>query len=412
MNGKTIVILGGGVGGLVAANTLRQLLSREHRIVLVEKNAQHAFAPSFLWLMTGERQPEQITRDVRQLARPGVEVALAEAQSIDLPNRRVVTTTQTLAYDYLIIALGAELAPEAIPGLPEAGHTFYTFDGAAKLRDTLREFSGGTVAVVVSALPYKCPGAPHEGAMLIASTLRQRGLRNVDVHLYTPESQPMPVAGPALGDAVKQMLEGQGIAFHPLHKLTRVDGAARELSFEGKATVKYDLLVAIPPHRGPRIVREAGLTNEAGWVPVDRNTLATRHENVFALGDVTAVSIPGRWKPDVPLMLPKAGVFAHAQAEVVARRIAAEIAGADAGETFPGIGYCMLEAGESLAGFAFGNFYAEPSPQIQLRRMGKTWHWGKVLFEQWWLALFGPRRAALQWAITLGGKALGIPVVS
>ena len=413
MNGKTILVLGGGVGGLVAANELRRLLPREHRIVLVEKNAQHAFAPSFLWLMTGERQPEQITRDVRQLARPGVEVVLAEAQDIDLSNRRVTTSTQTLAYDTLIIALGAELAPEAIPGLPEAAHTFYTFDGAAKLRDALREFSGGTVAVVVSALPYKCPGAPHEGAMLIANTLRQRGLRDkVDVHLFTPEPQPMPVAGPALGDAVKQMLAGRGIAFHPLHKLTRVDGAARELSFEGKATVKYDLLVAIPPHRGPRIVREAGLTNEAGWAPVDRHTLATKHENVFALGDVTAVAIPGRWKPDVPLMLPKAGVFAHAQAEAVARRIAAEITGADIEERFSGNGYCMLEAGESLAGFAFGDFYAEPSPQVQLRRMGKTWHWGKVLFEQWWLAPFGLRRAALQRAMMLGSKALGIPTIS
>ncbi|MFZ1710998.1 MAG: FAD-dependent oxidoreductase, partial [Anaerolineae bacterium] len=132
MNGKTILILGGGIGGLVAANELRRLLPREHRIVLVEKNAQHAFAPSFLWLMTGDRRPEQITRDVRQLARPGVEVVLAEAQSIDLPNRRVVTTAQTLAYDTLIIALGAELAPEAIPGLTEAAHTFYTFDGAAR----------------------------------------------------------------------------------------------------------------------------------------------------------------------------------------------------------------------------------------------------------------------------------------
>lgn len=222
----------------------------------------------------------------------------------------------------------------------------------------------------------------------------------------------MAVAGPALGDAVKQMLTGRSISFHPLHKLTRVDGAARELSFEGKDTVKYDLLVAIPPHRGPRIVREAGLANEAGWVPVDRHTLTTKHENVFALGDVTAVSIPGRWKPDVPLMLPKAGIFAHSQAEAVARRIAAGITGADMGEAFPGIGYCMLEAGESLAGFAFGDFYAEPSPQVQLRRMGKAWHWGKVLFEQWWLSPFGLRRAALQWAITLGSKALGIPVIS
>jgi sulfide:quinone oxidoreductase len=412
MTGKTILILGGGVGGLVAVNELRRLLPTEHRVVLIEKNARHAFAPSFLWLMTGDRRPEKISRDVRHLVRPGVELIMAEAQALDPANRRVQTSAQTLNYDYLIVALGAELAPEAIPGLADAAHTYYTLDGAAKLRDVLQTFGGGKVAVVVSSLPYKCPGAPHEGAMLIADTLHKRGLRDkVEVHLFTPEPQPMPVAGPALGEAVTQMLARMQVVFHPLHKLAAVDAASRQLSFEGREPFNYDLFVAIPPHRGPRLVREAGLANEAGWVPVDRATLKTRHENVYALGDVTVIPIPGRWKPDVPLMLPKAGVFAHAQAEVVARRIAAEIAGAGAQSEFAGVGYCMLEAGESLAGFAFGDFFAEPSPRIELRQLGKTWHLGKVLLEQWWLAPYGPGREALRLALTLGGRGLGIPIV-
>jgi sulfide:quinone oxidoreductase len=412
MAGKTILILGGGIGGLIAANELRQRLPREQRIVLVEKNSRHAFAPSFLWLMTGDRRPEQITRDLRQLVPPGVEVSLAEVQAIDPTNRQVQTSAQTLSYDYLIVALGAELAPEAIPGLAESAHTFYSFEGAAKLREALHSFRGGTVAVVVSALPYKCPGAPHEGAMLIADTFRRRGLRGqVEVHLYTPEPQPMPVAGPALGDAVKQMLEGQGVIFHPLHKLTAVNPQTCSLTFEGKDSLTFDLLVAIPPHRGPRVVREAGLANEAGWVPVDRATLKTKYENVYALGDVTVIPIPGRWKPEVPLVLPKAGVFAHAQAEVVARRIAAEIAGAGARDEFCGDGYCMLEAGERMAGFAYGNFFAEPSPQVELRRLGKAWHWGKILFEQWWLSPYGPRREALYLALRLGSQGLGIPAM-
>jgi sulfide:quinone oxidoreductase len=410
MTGKTVLILGGGIGGLVAANELRQLLPTEHRIILVEKNHQHAFAPSFLWLMTGDRQPEQITRDVHQLVRPGVELILAEAQTIDLSNRRVQTSAQSINFDYLIVALGAELTPGAIPGLAESAQTYYTFDGATKLRDTLRNFAGGKVAVVVSGVPYKCPGAPHEGAMLIANTLRKRGLKDSEVHLFTPEPQPMPVAGPVLGDAVKQMLSDRGVAFHPLHKLNQVNPDAREIAFDGKESFRYDLLVAIPPHRGPRIAQEAGLTNEAGWIPVDRSTLQTKHENVCAIGDATAISVPGRWKADVPLMLPKAGVFAHAQAEVVARRIAAEIAGAGGQDNFPGVGYCMLEAGESLAGFAYGNFFGEPSPQIELHKMGKSWHLGKVLFEQWWLSPYGLKRETLRLAMALGGRMLGIPI--
>jgi sulfide:quinone oxidoreductase len=232
----------------------------------------------------------------------------------------------------------------------------------------------------------------------------------VDVHLFTPEPQAMPVAGPELGAAVSSMLDSRGIAFHPLHRLMSVQHGARELAFEGQSPFHYDLLVAIPPHRGPRLVREAGLANDAGWVPVDRRSLATTRERVYAIGDVTTIPIPGRWRPNVPLMLPKAGVFAHAQALVVAQRIAAELDGATARADFYGDGYCMLEAGEDLAGFAFGNFFAEPAPEIRLRRVGRSWHLGKVLFEKWWLMPLGMRRRALGLALRLGGRAYGVPV--
>jgi sulfide:quinone oxidoreductase len=204
------------------------------------------------------------------------------------------------------------------------------------------------------------------------------------------------------------MLEGRGITFRPSHKLTAVDPEARELVFDGKPSARYDLLVAIPPHRGPTFVRDAGLANESGWVPVDRRTLATARERVYAVGDVTAIPIPGRWKPDVALMLPKAGVFAHEQARLVARRIAAEISGRGVSEEFCGDGYCMLEAGEDLAGFAFGNFFAEPSPDVRLRRVGRAWHLGKVLFEQWWLSPAGLRRRALQVGLQSGARAFGV----
>jgi sulfide:quinone oxidoreductase len=409
---KTIVILGGGVGGLVAANELRRLVHPEHRIVLIEKNRQHAFAPSFLWLMTGDRRPDEISRDVRQLAHKGVELLHGEARGIDLAAHRVETSAGSVTYDFLVVALGAELAPDSVPGLAESAQTFYTFDGAAKLRGVLRDFSGGKIATVVAALPFKCPAAPYEGAMLIADLFKRRGLRNkVDLHLFTPEPLPMPVAGPELGNAVRKMVEDREIAFHPLRKLTQVNPVTRTISFEGKESFTYDLLIAVPPHRSPRIVREAGLANQTGWVPVDSATLATRDENVYAIGDVTAIPLPGRWKPDVPLMLPKAGVFAHAQALVVVRRIADRIAGKAGPHKFSGEGYCMLEAGEHLAGFASGQFLAEPSPQIKLRQIGRSWHLGKVMFEKWWLATPGVKKESLRLLMELGGKALRIPAI-
>ena len=410
MAAKTIVILGGGVGGLVAANELRHLVHPEHRIILIEKNRQHAFAPSFLWLMTGDRRPEEISRDVQQLVHKGVELLHSEARGIDLATHRVETSAGSLAYDFLVVALGAELAPDSVPGLAESAQTFYTFDGAAKLCTVLRDFSGGKIAIVVAGLPFKCPAAPYEGAMLIADLFQRRGLRDkVDLHLFTPEALPMPVAGPELGNAVKKTVEDRGITFHPLQKLMEVNPATRTISFEGKESFGYDLLIAVPPHRSPQVVRDAGLANQSGWVPVDSATLATKDESVYAIGDITAIPLPGRWKPDVPLMLPKAGVFAHAQALVVARRIADRIIGKGASDKFSGEGYCMLEAGEHLAGFASGQFLAEPSPQIKLRQIGRNWHLGKVLFEKWWLATPGAKKESLRLLIELGAKVLGVP---
>ena len=412
MAAKTIVILGGGVGGLVAANELRHLVSLEHRVVLIEKNRQHAFAPSFLWLMTGDRRPEKISCDVQQLVHRGVELLHGEARSIDLAAHRVETSAGSVSYDFLVVALGAELAPDTVPGLVESARTFYTFDGADKLRSVLRDFNGGKIAIVVAALPFKCPAAPYEGAMLIADLFQRRGLREkVDLHLFTPEPLPMPVAGPELGNAVRKMVEDRGISFHPLQKLTEVNPATRTISFEGKETFGYDLLIAVPPHRSPVVVREAGLANQAGWVPVDSATLATKDECVYAVGDITAIPLPGRWKPEVPLTLPKAGVFAHAQALVVARRIADRIAGEAGPHKFSGEGYCMLEAGEHLAGFASGQFLAEPSPQIKLRQIGRCWHSGKVLFEKWWLAAPGTKKESLRLLMELGAKALRVPAI-
>jgi len=112
----------------------------------------------------------------------------------------------------------------------------------------------------------------------------------------------------------------------------------------------------------------------------------------------------------VPLMLPKAGVFAHLQAEVVAQRIASEIGGRKPRAIFCGDGYCMLETGDDMAGFAFGNFFAEPSPKVELRQMGKAWHLGKVLLQKWWLAPVGVRRGVIGWTVKAGGKLYGIPV--
>lgn len=330
----TILILGGGVGGLVAANTLSRRLNGKHRIVLVDREGRHIYTPSFLWMMLGWREPPQITRDLRRLERKGIEVVQEKIHEIDPARRRVRTERQELSGDYLIISLGAEGWLGGMPDLTEAGHNLYDLDGTLRLRDALKAFREGRVVVLIAGLPFKCPAAPYEAAMLIEAWLRQLGLRErVQVDIYTPETLPMPVAGKAMGEAVKAMVEGKGIGFHPQHKVAAVEPERRALVFENGVRAGYDLLVVIPPHRCPPVVKEAGLTGETGWVAVDKGTLQTGHERVFAIGDVTAIKLP------VGLMLPKAGVFAHAQAEAVAHNISAEITGGATRRLFDGSGY-------------------------------------------------------------------------
>jgi len=409
MNSAKIVILGAGTGGLVAANELRRILPQEHQITLIEKDKYHALAPSFLWVMTGARKAYQITRPVARLIRLGIRLVIDEVKGIHLARKSVVTDGTRIPYDYLIVAVGAELAFDKLPGNDPDMQTFFTLDGAVRLHERLREFRGGKIAVVVTSIPYKCPGAPHEGVMLIADHLRRKlGGVNGEIHLFTPEPQPLPVAGPELGAMVRNVLESRGIEFHPRHRLSGFE--RKTLRFDGSQDFEYDMLIMIPPHRSPKFVRESALVNESGWIPVHEGSLSTKYENVYAVGDVAAVPLPGRWATDVPLALPKAGVFAHSQALIVSKRIAGEIMGRRSDAKFCGDGYCMLEAGEDVAGFAYGNFFAEPSPDVRLRRMGRNWHLGKVLFEKWWLAPFGLRRALLRSVITAGGKLLGFPL--
>jgi sulfide:quinone oxidoreductase len=189
----------------------------------------------------------------------------------------------------------------------------------------------------------------------------------------------MPVAGPVLGNAVRQLVEERGIGFHPQMKVTSVNAQAKEVIFEGGQRVPYDLLIAIPPHRAPLVMKDSGLLSESGWIPVDARTLKTRYDGIYAIGDIATIMLP------VGKPLPKAGVFAHYEAEAVAKNIAAELEGSKPSHVFNGRGYCFLELGGDRAGFASGDFYATPEPKVRMRRPGYHWHWGKVLFEKWWL---------------------------
>ena len=376
----TALVLGAGLGGLVAAEELRRRLPASDRVVVVERNGTHYFPPSLLWLMVGERSAADITRSYQRLSRRGIEFRQGEITRIDPARRNAEIDGQAIAADALIVALGADYAEAAIPGLAEAGLSLYSLDGAQAIRQALATFKGGRIIVLTAAPAYKCPAAPYEAAMLVDTSLRKDGRRSsARIDFFAAEAAPMVVAGPQIGGAVRGMLEAQGIGYFPEHQVSTVDAAARKLVFANGVEADFDLLLYVPPHRAPAVVREAGLCNESGWVPVDRHTLQTRFDDVYAIGDVTTIPL-AMGRP-----LPKAGVFAHGQAEVVAHNIARNWTGKGEARQFEGEGMCFIETGNHRAGMGRGNFYAEPTPQVRMYAPSLLWHAGKIAYEKYWL---------------------------
>jgi sulfide:quinone oxidoreductase len=323
-----------------------------------------------MWLMTGERDGlDQIQRDMGKLRRAGIEWIHAQAQRLDPITRIVDTDAGQLAGDYVVMALGAELAPDSVPGFATAAHNLYDREGAVEIREALEVFDGGKIIVLVAGAPFRCPAAPYEAAMLVEASLRARGVRDqTDLSLYTPETQPMGVAGPAVGAELVGMLEERGIGFHPKHAVERIDPEKQTIQF-GDDAVSYDLLIGVPPHRAPALVTDAGLVDSSGYVPVhpqtleilsDPDTLEVHYPGVFAIGDVASIRLLNS------MLLPKAGVFAEAQAQVVAIAIAADIRGEPSRARFDGDGFCYVEVGDGLAAYGSGDFFAYPGPRVRI----------------------------------------------
>ena len=328
-----IVVLGAGFGGLELTTRLSEEFGDEVDVVLIDQSDGFVFGFSKLDVMFGKVPAESVHHSYADLVKPGVTFVQSTVTSIDPGAKRVETDAGPFDADILVVALGADLHPDATPGLLEGGHEFYTVAGAFGLRDVLADFGGGRVIVGVTSTPFKCPPAPSETALLMHDHLVERGQREQsEIALVMPLGAPVPPS-PAASAALLTAFAERGIDWVPERLVRGLDAARRMAQLSDGTEMPYDLFLGIPVHRAPAVVEASGMTVD-GWIPVDPLTLETSFPGVYAVGDVTSVGTP------------KAGVFAEGQALVVADSIAAQVRGATPSAEYDGHGMCYLEFGK------------------------------------------------------------------
>ena len=327
-----VVVLGAGFGGLELTTKLSEEFGETADIVLIDREDGFIFGFSKLDVMFGRATADTVLHRYADITKPGVKVVKAEITAIDPVAKHVDTTEGAFDADILVIALGADVHPEATPGLLDGGHEFYTPGSALRLLEVLENFQGGRVVIGVTSLPFKCPPAPSEAALLLHDFLTERGRRHrSEISLVTPQPAPIPPS-PDTSAALLAAFAERGISFNPNRALKSVDPARQLALFDDGSEMPYDLLFGIPVHSVPAVVAESGLAVD-GWVPVHPMTLATSFPGVFAIGDVTSIGTP------------KAGVFAERQGEAAAERIAAILRSQAETAEYDGKGLCYIQMG-------------------------------------------------------------------
>ena len=344
-----VVILGAGFGGLELSSRLSAELADQVDVTLIDQGDSFIFGFSKLDVMFGRRTMDEVRIPYRDITKPGVTFRQEQVRSIDPGHKRVVTDAGVYDADVLVVALGADLAPGATPGLEECGYEFYSPSGAARVRDVLAAFSSGNVVIAVLGGFFKCPPAPYETAVMLHDYLSRRGVRDATtIHLVTPMSKPIPISDET-SDALTGLLDERDIRHSHASWVTRLDPAAKVAHLKDGRQMPFDLFLAVPVHRAPAVVVGSGLT-EDGWIPVDPATFATRFPDVYAVGDVTSAPVP------------RAGVIAEGEAATVADVLIARITGGPPPAPYPGEMTCYIEMGKDTVGTVDANFLSGPAP--------------------------------------------------
>jgi sulfide:quinone oxidoreductase len=315
---KNLLILGAGAAGSIVANKVTRELRKEiaednYSVTVLDKNDTAYNPAGYTFIPFHFLTPENIMRPMKKVISPRAEVFFGESGEvthIDLGNRKVsVKSGKEYSYDYLLIATGARLAPEVIPGLTDDYNTFYTMDGSLQLREKLNVFEGGKIVVTTPEMPIACPGAPSKFTVLLDDYFRYTRTGDIrdktDITFLWPINN---VGPPVYNERVISGFENRNVDRRYNFKTESVDPEAKTVTSSEGEKVDYDLLISIAPHRGIKAMQDSGISDDKGWLPSNKYTLqyskspSETYDEVYVVGD------------GGPITMNKMGINAHFQA--------------------------------------------------------------------------------------------------
>ena len=368
-----ILILGGGFGGVVAAESLAKELGHEHRITLVSRSNRFVFYPALVRLAFDKCEPEDVSFDLREAMRTRrVEFVEGEVARVDPFSRRVTIAhgevEGDLPYDYLIIALGRRVATEQVTGFFEHANHLLTLESALKFRQAIRDFSSGH-AVVGQCRGARLTVPVYETAFALSRLLTKRGHREqATITIVGPNKFDDQFGGGQIVPTLRAALDQYSIEYRPQFSVDSV--TAKTISTGDGQSLNYDLLMLLPPFRGTGAVTGLDIIDEEGFIRVDETMRVQEVERTYAVGD--CVSLDG----------PKLGHLAVHQAEVAAANLASEIRGFEPTVVYDHDVMAVIDEGSADAIYLHRGSWFDEHETV---RKGHFWNWAKRVHEKYWL---------------------------
>ncbi|MDW5330415.1 FAD/NAD(P)-binding oxidoreductase [Plantactinospora sp. KLBMP9567] len=392
-----VVIVGGGTAGISVAARLRRAGVSD--VAVVEPSQRHFYQPLWTLVGGGRADAAQTVRPQARVMPKGVTWVAERVTAVDPDARTVVLGNgRTLTYDFLVMAPGLQLNPDAIPGLAETlgrdeASTNYHFDLAPRTWHNIRQTRGGTALFTMPPGPIKCAGAPQKIAYLAADWWRRQDvLHDIRVILVLPTAAFF--SQPQWGEVLRGIAAGYGIEVRHNTHLVDVDGPAHRATLldtksGAKEEIHYAMLHAVPPQSAPDWVAASPLADPDspfGYLQVDQYTLRNpRWPNIFALGDVAN------------LPTSKTAAAIRRQAPIVAANLLAARRGEPPPARYDGYTSCPLTTARNRMLLAEFDYDLTPQPSFPLIDTMRP------RYDMWLLKRYG--LPALYWHAMLHGRA-------